>query len=129
MRVAWRRASQSLDPVVVAGRAMVGETLAFRAQRLLSSGDAVTLSRLGEWTVVQADRGTLPWADGCVFLGQLPGATGVFVPVHFVPDVPADILAAAIRRIAAPAGGPFLLLLREEEGGVTVLALGGPGGA
>ncbi len=83
----------------------MGATLAARA-----SNRDCRVDEPGDWTVIRGDN--LPWADGAVYLGLLPGTELVFVPVHRRPDAPLDIVTAAVRARAGT--GPVVMIPPDE---------------
>ena len=52
----------------------------------------------------------LPWADGVVYLGTPPQAPQLRVPTALSPDVPWDLLAAAVLSRANLSRGPVAVL-------------------
>lgn len=92
VRLTWSRQLPALPAVAGAARSRAGRTLADKAARR----EGVLVDQIGEWTVVRGD--DLPWTDGVVYLGVMPEAPRVLVPVHRRPSVPGEVLAAAIRQ-------------------------------
>lgn len=116
-RIAWTTPALPLPAVAVAGRDEVGEALARRC----AGRDEVTIHCSDRWTVVVAEPEELPWIDGVVYLGELPGVTRLLVPVHTVPTIPPDVLQAAVRRATGGAGGKAALLPLADAGDIVVL--------
>ena len=67
----------------------------------------------------------LPWIDGVIYLGVLPGTTDVLVPVHRSPQLHPDLVKRAATSIAGGAGGRVALM--PDDDGVSVLRLGSRG--
>lgn len=42
---------------------------------------------------------SLPWVDGCVYLGRDVEAPGLLLPTQLTPDVPLELFARALRRV------------------------------
>jgi hypothetical protein len=80
LRVRWERSEPPLPPVAAAGRGAVGERLADRA----TAAPIWDLIRFSEWCILIGDE--LPWTDGVVYLGVLPGTVNVLVPVTGARD-------------------------------------------
>lgn len=113
--IGWVAAAPPLRPVAACGRGPVAVRLAERAE-----AGPWTTARYDDWTVVLGDE--LPWVDGVVYLGALPDAPGVLVPVHRVPALSPDLVRSAVRRLAGSA--KQVALVPDETGGdVAVLVL------
>ncbi|MDQ1428338.1 MAG: hypothetical protein QOK39_1814 [Acidimicrobiaceae bacterium] len=93
MRIAWQPTEPPLRPVAVAGHGTVGDRLAARA----GQEERWVLVRFAAWSVVVGD--DLPWVDGATYLGQLPGAAEVLVPVHRGPRLHPDLVVKAVRSL------------------------------
>ncbi len=115
MKVAWRAAAVPLPPAAVAASDEAGDRLRERATKNAS------VWRAEEWTVVMAVAEELPWADGATYLGMAHDANGLLLPVHYCPDVPADLLLLAVRELCAPSPGPYAVL--PGVAGVVVVPL------
>ena len=119
MNVGWEPAEPPLPPVAVAGRGAVGERLAERAT-VAASWDLV---RFSEWCVLVGDE--LPWIDGVIYLGILPGARNVLVPVHRRPQLHPELVMKAVTSIVGGPSGRVALI--PDDDGVSVLRVGGRG--
>ena len=116
MKIRWETAAPPLSPVAVAGRGSVGAQLAERAE----ASPHWESIRFSEWCVVIGDE--LPWIDGVIYLGLLPGTTDVLIPVHRRPQLHPDLVARAAMAIAGDTRGRVALIPVDD--GVSVLALG-----
>jgi hypothetical protein len=115
MRIAWRPIEPPLEPVAAVGRGVVGDRLAERASR---RGDWRVI-RYAQWTLIAGD--DLPWVDGVVYLGVLPGTKDVLVPVHRRPHLHADLVVNAVRSLTV--GRTGVAIVPDEEQ-VAVLVVG-----
>ena len=112
--VGWTTVVPPLETAAVCARGAVATRLADRA------GDNWTVLRYDDWTVVLGD--DLPWVDGVVYLGALPDAPHVLVPVHRVPALTPDLVLGAVRRLAR--GAKRVALVPDDAGDdVAVLVL------
>jgi hypothetical protein len=114
----WAAPPAALEATAVAGSEAVGHLLGLRA----IERDGVTVYRGAGWTIVTGSAERLPWVDGVIYLGHLPGTTRVLVPVHEVPVEPADIVHAAVRRVTGDATATAALLPGPAGGHIVVLA-------
>jgi hypothetical protein len=95
VKIDWCPAEPPLLPVAVAAGEGMADVLAAKA----SGRDDLRLTRFAEWSVVEGP--DLPWVDGAVYLGRLPGATDVLVPVHRLPNVHPELVHHAARSLLA----------------------------
>jgi hypothetical protein len=108
MKVSWDVAEPPLPPVAVAGRGTAGERLSERA-----TGDPRwDMFRFSEWCVVIGDE--LPWIDGVIYLGVLPGTIDVLVPVHRRPRLHPGIVTRAVGSITGGAGKRVALIPNDD---------------
>jgi hypothetical protein len=116
MKIGWETAEPPLSPVAVAGHGTVGTQLAERAK----ASPHWESIRFSDWCVVIGDE--LPWIDGVIYLGLLPGTTDVLIPVHHRPQLHPDLVARAGASIAGDTRGRIALIPVGD--GVSVLRLG-----
>lgn len=114
MRISWRPVDPPLVPVAVAGKGQVADRLAERAQ---GHGDW-RVSRYPEWTLVEGD--SLPWVDGVIYLGLLPGTTDVLVPVHRLPGIHPELVSRVVRSLLGGRRATCVAVVPNDER-VTVL--------
>ena len=119
MKVRWETAEPPLSPVAVAGRGAVGERLVERAT-VTPRWDVV---RFSEWCVLIGDE--LPWIDGVIYLGVLPGTSNVLVPVHRRPQLHPDLVMRAVTSIVGGPSGRVAVIPDDDT--VSVLRLGSRG--
>ena len=115
MKVRWETAEPPLPPVAAAGRGLVGARLADRA----TADPRWDLVRFSDWCVLVGDE--LPWADGVIYLGVLPGAGDVLVPVHRRPQLHPGLVTRAVMSLGGGARGRVALI--PDDDGVAVLRL------
>ena len=115
MKVQWDAAEPPLPAVAVAGRGVVGERLAARA----SVDERWDLVCFTDWCVLTGD--DLPWVDGVVYLGVLPGTIDVLIPVHRRPRLHPGLVTRAVTSMC----GAERVALIPDDDGVSVLPLGG----
>lgn len=116
MKITWSVVDEPLPATAVAGHDLVADRLAERVR----GNPHWAVTRLDRWTVVHGDR--LPWVEGVVYLGELPGAADILVPVHRRPDLHPDLVRQLARELI-PAGQPARVALVPDDGGVAVLPL------
>jgi hypothetical protein len=95
VKIEWRTAQPPLPPVAVVAGGQLAEILTAK----VSGREDIALTRFADWSVVEGP--DLPWVDGAVYLGAVPGAADVLVPVHRLPDVHADLARRAARAMLA----------------------------
>lgn len=122
MTIRWIAATPPIPAVAVAGAGAVGGRLRHGAAR---RGAAAHVRTAGPWTLALGTPDDLPWADGAIYLGRLPGADSVLVPVHRTPAVAPDLLARRLRELCLPARGPFAVLPDPTGTAVVVVPLDG----
>jgi hypothetical protein len=106
--LAWRARGAAPPPggLVAAGavaRALV-RALACRAQRDRAGLTVVATRAL---LVVLGPEDRLPWVEGVRYCAPAPDAPGLWLPTRMVPDLPADLVLAALQRRTN--GSPLLL--------------------
>jgi hypothetical protein len=116
VKVAWRLAEPPLPAVAVAASGSVANVLSEAADR-----ETMTVTALSDWSVVEGPE--LPWVDGAIYLGELPGAPDVLVPVHRLPGVDPDLLRRAARSVLSGQRAKRTAVIPHSDG-VAVLALG-----
>lgn len=116
----WRAETEPPEPQAAVA---LGEA-ARRLHQRLSRLDAAMLERLQavaapSLLVVIAESDDLPWVEGVEYARRCPEAPSLWLPLHWRPEPPADLLLAALSR-----NDPVqpLLLWREPA---MVLPLGG----
>lgn len=117
MKVSWAPVEPPLDAVAAAAPGPAGDRLAARAEAHLSC----RLVRFAGWTVALGD--DLPWTDGVTYLGRLPGAGRVLVPVHRRPDVHPELVARLVPRLGDGVAGDLAFLPDRTGEHVAVLRL------
>lgn len=117
MRIAWAPAEPPLPATAVA----VQVPAAARLEAKIDRNPQWRVTRFDSWTVVRGAE--LPWVDGAIYLGELPGATRVLVPVHHRPLVHPDLVHRAAATFRGTAQSIALL---PGSDGVAVLPLADP---
>lgn len=93
-------------PLQPSAAAISGEAAKKIALTLLEKSDA-QLSKLsgltaGDTLLVLGAATDLPWVDGVLYLGRDPNAPRLLLPTALKPDVPVDVLEAAIAKTNLP---------------------------
>ena len=117
MKVLWRRAESPLPAVAVVAPGDAGAILLGKA----TYDDELTATAFADWAVVEGP--DLPWVDGALYLGKLPGAADVLVPVHQHPELDPDLVRRAARSVLSGRRAERIALIPQSEG-VVVLPLG-----
>lgn len=113
MKVTWERFDPPLPAVAVAAHGTAAEVLDAKTHQA-----TWTVDRFVDWIVVGGE--DLPWVDGAIYLGRLPGTARVLVPVHRQPRLHAEL----VERVAARfRGAAHTAALIPDVDGVTVLPL------
>lgn len=96
---AWRERTDSLAAagVVAAGPAMSALLRALR-QRDAGQLAGLTLVATGTLLVLLGPAGRLPWVDGAGYCASAPGVPGLWLPTRLAPDMPDELLHAALQR-------------------------------
>jgi hypothetical protein len=89
MRVVWQRSEPPLPAVAVAARGPLGAALKSKVM----DRDQVAVTSFVDWSVLEGP--DLPWVDGSIYLGELPDARDVLVPVHHRPGLHPDLVRKA----------------------------------
>lgn len=108
--IAWRPLADPLAPAgLVAGGAVMHAVL-----RALAQGEHAALSVVAtrDLLVVLGPAPALPWVDGVRYCAPTPDAPGLWLPTQWMPDLPADLVHAALQRRAAQSA----LLLWNDPG-------------
>lgn len=114
--LAWRERRDCPAPggLVAAGppvRALLGEL----RRRDAGSLDGLLLAATPDLLVLLGPARRLPWVDGVRYCAPAPGVPGLWLPTLLAPDLPAELLHAALQRRAGHAAmllwnGPDLVL-------------------
>lgn len=113
MKVAWEHADPPLPAVAVAAHGTAAEVLAAKTSRA-----SWKVHLFEDWIVIGGD--DLPWVDGAIYLGRLPGTARVLVPVHRQPRLHPDLVERLVARFRGAAHAAALI---PGSDGVTVLPL------
>lgn len=108
--IVWRPRADPLAPAgLVAGGAVMHAVL-----RALAQGAHTALSVVAtrDLLVVLGPAPDLPWVDGVRYCAPAPDAPGLWLPTPWMPDLPADLVHAALRRRAPHAA---LLLWNDPD--------------
>ena len=114
MNIHWVPSDPPLPAVAVAASGAAAKDLEAKAGR----DPAWTVTRVDGWIVVAGDQ--LPWADGAIYLGRLPGTAQVLVPVHRRPWLHPELVE---RATSAVLGTQRWAALIPGTDGVTVVPL------
>lgn len=109
MKISWRPIEPPLVPIAAAGHGSVGDQLAERAR----GHREWRVSRYPGWTLVDGD--ALPWVDGVIYLGLLPGTTDVLVPVHRQPRVHPELVSRVVRSLLGSRRASCVALVPSDD--------------
>jgi hypothetical protein len=118
--LAWRERAHGLAPAgLVAGGVALPALLRELGRRDAASLPGLSVLATPSLLVLLGDAERLPWVDGVAYCAPEPEAPGLWLPTRLAPNLPPDLLHAALRRRA----GDSRLLLWPEP--ALVLGLDG----
>ncbi|SMC19582.1 hypothetical protein SAMN02745857_00744 [Andreprevotia lacus DSM 23236] len=94
----WQRTSAPAAPAAAVAAGAVVKRLFARLSRLPDEQQArLRLAATAELLLVTGAEADLPWVDGIAYAAPSAAAPQLWLPLQWQPDVPLDLLAAALR--------------------------------
>ena len=97
--LAWRERTDALEPAgLVAAGASARALLAELRRRGADNLQDLRLATTRDLLVLLGPAERLPWVDGVRYCAEAPGVPGLWLPTRLVPELPAELLHAALQR-------------------------------
>ena len=120
MKVPWQPAEPPLPAVALAASGGMKATLLGKT----ADNDSFATTTFADWAVVEGP--DLPWVDGATYLGQLPGAADVLVPVHQRPELDPDLVSRVVRSVLSGLRAERTALIPHPDGVIVLPLVTGP---
>lgn len=94
----WQRASAPAQPAAAVATGEVARRLYARLGRLPAEQQArLRVGATADLLLVSGAEADLPWVDGIAYAAPCASAPQLWLPVQWLPNVPPDLLAIALR--------------------------------